>query len=92
MSDSFCKFFNLDENRYKKNNYHIINFKSWFSDNENKPDDLELRVVFDDTNSVDNKYSNRTINVLWKGEFIGFISGFFKSVGIQRYRIYGELR
>lgn len=72
MTEAFCKFFALQDEQYDHNYVLIIDFNSWFGYNENQPTDLELKVVWND--SCDNKSGHRTINVLWKGEFIGFIN------------------
>jgi hypothetical protein len=77
LTDSFCKFFGLQEEQYDRNYDLIMDFKSWFGYNENQPVDLDLKVVWNDVDSYDNKFGTRTINVFWKGEFIGFISGSF---------------
>lgn len=51
-----------------------------FYDNEKKPEELELRVVFDDTDS-NRKYGHGTILVFWKGEFMALCNEC-----IERYR------
>lgn len=84
LVDSFCKFFGLEPEQYDRNFDMIMDFKSWFGYNENQPKDLDLKVVWNDVDGYDTKYGNRTINVFWKGEFIGFINGSF-----SRWEFYG---
>jgi hypothetical protein len=51
-----------------------------FYEEENKPSELELRIVFEDITS-DHKYGSGTILVFWKGEFTALCNEY-----IERYR------
>jgi len=84
LTESFCKYFGLEPEQYDRNYDMVMDFNSWFCNNENQPKDLDLKVVWNDVDGWDAKYGSRTINIFWKGEFIGFIDG-----GISRWDFQG---
>lgn len=69
IQDSFLEFFNLTDCGYENE----IHFSKFFLNKSNKPEDLELKVVWCDVDS-DQKYGYIITLVCWKNQTIGWIS------------------
>lgn len=67
LQESFMEFFSL------KDYEHDHDFNAYFFKEENKPEELELREVWQDVDKYD-KFGNITTLVFWKKEFIGWVS------------------
>lgn len=72
IQNDFLEFFGLNSHEYNHETGNSFSFNSFF-EKENMPKDLELRVVWKDTDS-DEKYGNIITSVFWREEFIGWIS------------------
>jgi hypothetical protein len=73
LQTAFLSFFGLDENEYNQDYSDSFNFSRFFCHEENKPYDLELRVVWRDVDSGD-KYGNIVTLIFWKNDFIGWVT------------------
>lgn len=72
IEDSFIEFYGLENNKYTEYGKNKKSLSSFFNKNENKPDELELRIVWDDVDSGE-KYGDIQVLIFWKNEFIGWI-------------------
>lgn len=69
MQEFFLEFFNLTDCEYEDGIY----FSNFFLNETNKPEELELKVVWRDVDS-DEKYGNIVTLVCWKNQTIGWVS------------------
>lgn len=72
LEEAFFEFFSLENVKYNKYGLNQKTLSDFFNDDTNKPEGLELRVVWEDIDSND-KYGNVQVLVFWKTEFIGWI-------------------
>ena len=75
LESSFLAYFSLDSHAYQENGERF-DFSDYFED-KNKPAELELREVWRDVDSGE-KYGDIQTLVIWKGDFIGWVSCFGK--------------
>jgi len=73
LEKSFLEHFNLDEYAYQDDSEDPVHFGKYFNNDNNKPEDLELHVVWHDVDSSA-KYGSIQTLILWKGEFIGWVT------------------
>lgn len=73
LLESFLEFFGLDRNEYNQDYSESFDFERHFCKDENKPSELELRVVWQDVDSYD-KFGTIITLIFWKSEFIGWVS------------------
>jgi len=75
LQETFEEYHGIDDDYELTCNLHEL-----FCYPEKKPEELELRIVYDDTDQ-DRKYGDATILVFWKGEFMALCNEY-----INRYR------
>jgi len=75
LQETFEEYHGIHDNYELTCNLHEL-----FCYQEKKPEELELRIVFDDTDQ-DRKYGDATILLFWKGEFMALCNEY-----INRYR------
>lgn len=73
LQTTFLSFFGLEENEYNDEHSDSFNFSRFFCHEENKPDGLELRVVWRDVDSGE-KYGDIVTLIFWKNDFIGWVT------------------
>lgn len=70
LSKSFLEYFSLDSNEYFDEN-NKFDFNNYFYNEQNKPEELELRTVWIDVDSNE-KYGDIQTLIFWKTKFIGW--------------------
>lgn len=73
LLESFLEFFGLNRNEYNQDYSESFDFEGHFCKDQNKPNELELRVVWHDVDSYD-KFGTIITLIFWKSEFIGWVS------------------
>lgn len=73
LLESFLEFFGLERNEYNQDYSESFDFEGHFCKDHNKPNELELRVVWHDVDSYD-KFGTIITLIFWKNEFIGWVS------------------
>lgn len=71
LKSAFLEYFNLDESAYQQGSDERFSFSDYFYKKNNKPEALELREVWSDTDG--DKYGNIQTLVIWHGVFIGWV-------------------